>query len=838
MRRRRPAGLSMERVALPHPVFWGVLTAFLLALAAAVVPGSLLGVLATHSPQWLVTPLKDVTITRAVAAFLLVIALFSLRRTILSRRASRPGPIEITSFDGDDKHVPGIDRILGEFRMRLAEMSLSTPQSIPNEPQHDEIFDNVRTAVNGSTNWVATAAGLLQALFQVRYAYHVSGRLVTREGDQPCGLTLHVVVAPGRSGRVTTFWDDDWMDVAQRGAHWVGAFILPRTRLARRAPWTAWYGLEIPSELFHRTQLARRFMSEKRYEEAIAEFGLALKLDPQNPYLRIELAQCQEQLGLYMDALAGYADCVAIESWFDRRLWLRLRHLLDDDKSGHPPRMFRHSPNGRNALLIARYRLVARLSSASELSDQWHRSLPPQTQPPDVDDGVASRAPGGRLPHNETRAAERQALRTRLSVWLKAYYQRYADEFRPRGAAEKPPLPFEKFAAHPDHMRHFIHFVGVSEVMALVDDYRWTAGRRRPRMPVSQVALRIMEVWAPLQLSFAASRLEIFRSKAFSEQHRRQVTKPGDIERMLQWRLRRKPRWASGWQEHYNAACTLAVALAAKDLDGNDQDQLAMRAVRHLERAISATDSGSVGKFAQWLSTGDEDLRYLRSTEQFIDFLDRYLPNPQLRVRRPHRVLRLIMSRHTILLLERYVALRIALLERSSKEVACTAAEREELLREPAIRKLILRYAEENRDWDTRLKLIREAHRLTTVLGVRSFTAALPPFQEDHAAQQFARRWAATEKHQNDRKHTCRVTDFVPLYFSNVVTWRDRRWPYLAQLLVTLDPADWRRSLLAPDIANALLMWRRVQKELTAMLEHDVTEGGRAELEPCEPELW
>lgn len=421
------------------------------------------------------------------AAVLLAGAVLALRRALFARLVRKPGPVEVTSFTGTPADDRPCEDVLADFRRTLTTMSLSTPQSVPTEPSADTVLEDVKTAADSTTNAVATAAALLKALLQVRSAYRVSAQLRNRSGPKPCGITVHVVTLPGARGEIDTFWADDWLEVAERAAHFVGSFILPRSRLAKGPPWTAWRGLAMPSALFHHSQLARGHVRARRYEEAMVEFHRALKIDPQNPHLRVELAQAQEQLGLYMDALAAYADVVAIESWYDRRLWLRLRTLRHGHSSGSPPSRFARSPNGRQALLIARYRLVCRLAAADELSDQWVRSDPAQP--------VGDR--------NRRRAVERAALRQRLTVWLSSSFRLYAKEQLQR----TDPSDIDAALRRQLQVRHFLQFVAKREAVDLIRDYRWIKRRRRPGMPVTQTGLKILRVWAPLYLDYAQIRL-------------------------------------------------------------------------------------------------------------------------------------------------------------------------------------------------------------------------------------------------------------------------------------------------------------------------------------------
>ncbi|MGI5129550.1 hypothetical protein ACQEVB_22275 [Pseudonocardia sp. CA-107938] len=748
MIRRTNARSVAARVPLPHPRRWLLTAAALLAVAGYVGVLDGLGGLRAWIGGW-VPPggepvLGSATPGVLVAVLTLIAGLFALRRGLFALLARRPGPIEVTAFHGlaDDGYAPDptadTAQVAAEFRRTLTEMSLSTPLSMPTSPRQDEFIDDVGTVADSTTTFGAAVA-LVRAALRIQYAYRVAAQMRVRRGEERFGITVHLVMQPGGRGEVATLWAADWASAADLAAHWVGAQILPRSRLARRAPWTSWHGLQMPPALFHHSQLARRCVAERRFEEALGHFHEALVLDPQNPYLRIERAQVLEQLGLSMDAVVAYADIVAVESWHDRTLWRRLRaHVAGDaDPSeddvtwastradGPPPPRLRALVTGQQALLIARYRLVTRLASQT-VAQQWWR----------VDDYPDAR--------NTKRTAERRELRARLRTWLEPYYPDYLADLQ--GSAEN--VPFDVAVRRQRLLAHLLCFVSWVETEHLLADYRWWQLRRRPGMAVSQTALRVLRVWAPLLERRAAVKVEgpvwdelqakrrpdrrpdgrtITRPKRWPD-----VVWPPDItvvEADLERVLRRKPaRWRE-WQEYYNAACAAAVALGGRRDDAPDELRpWARLAVRYLERAVSSTDSGFVGAYTQWLSTGDDDLRSLRSLPEFVDFLDRYLPTDDLRAPPPHRLVELVMSQHAVRLLRTYATDRVAALDQR---------EEAELPWEARARAVATEFTDQDRDWRCRLRLVRSGQKLRLRMGGAPFPSALPEFDDDPAAWRY-----------------------------------------------------------------------------------------------------
>lgn len=787
MRRWRSTGQTLaEPVRLPHPLAWFALSASLLVAAFVALAVKTPTIDSALTELLRSTTVRD-QVRIALAALLLVVGLLCLRRALYARLGRKPGPVEITQFSPlptGDKSDDVSGAVLADFRRALAVMSLSAPQSVPNEPTAASVLENVKTATDNSMNVVATIAGILRAIFQVRHAYSVTAQLRQRTGPKPYGITVTVVTLPSGSGAVETIWADDWASVSDRAAHFVGAYILPRSRLSGKPPWTSWHGTEVPADLFHHAQLARRHVRARQYDQALVHFHRALKLDPQNPYLRIELAQAQEQMGLFLDAAVAYADIVAVESWYDRRLWKRLRLLRRDEEdfSGRPPPPLTRSPNGRAALLIARYRLVCRLAAGEEFVDQLLR----------VDET-------GR---NTRRAAERAALRERVRTWfgpLAEQYRRHDPGF----------CLDELLSADGPEQRHqrlrlFVQNVAMSEAEQLIDDYRWSRLRRSPGMPVTQTGLDILRVWAPLYRDVALAALD---DSSRPIPLRDWPPSPADVDRRLARYLQRKPFWMREWQEHYNAACTLAVALggwedSAGSADPDVRSAFARRAVRHLERGVSRADSGYVGRFAQWLATGDQDLNPLRATPEFIDFLDRYLPNEEARVQRPTKLVRLVMSLHSVNIVREYARLRASYWEGERHATADETAMKEERGLEAKVRTIVLELAQDNRDWRRRVSLIREAEDFARRRHLTVPSSALPHLQDDPLVSRHVG--------ANGRSAGGRSVAEADQEFEAATRRRDSCWPDLAKT-INDDGLE-----VPPDMAADSLMryWKRVDDDL------------------------
>lgn len=237
---------------------------------------------------------------------------------------------------------------------------------------------------------------------------------------------------------------------------------------------------------------------------------------------------------------------------------------------------------------------------------------------------------------------------------------------------------------------------------------------------------------------------------------------------------------------------------------------LALIAVRHLERAVSCSDSSYVGTYAQWLSTGDQDLNPLRATYEFIDFLDRYLPNDQPRAPRPKDLLQLIMSMHTMRLLQQYANLRANYWEGELRPDADELAIRDELEREAAVRNKARNFALDDRDWRTRLELINETDDFVRRRRLRACSSALPQFQDDPAVSLYVLGKALVDGGK---------LDYPDAYYETVSDKRDHRWQAVLKLLPEQVASDaMGRNKRIPRY-SAMQFWRAVDVTLTGALD-------------------
>lgn len=736
---------SVHRLRLPRPAAWMILASASLGLALIVFvvreqpTVGMLGPSAGSGPVGEFLNAQS-SLLLILSALLTVLALWAFRRFRFAQLARRPGPVEILPFvQGQAAEAP-VEDIVAHFRKSLRDISLSPPMSMPGEPETQDFLQVLRTATSQATGAIGTVIGMLSAL-QVNSAYRVSGVLKQRDRSPVCGLTVHIVTLPKSGGAMKTFWADDWDELAELGAHFVGAYVLPRSKICARPPWSAWKGLPLPHDLFHCYQVAQSMLRRQRYEEALATFYSALGKDPQNPYIRIQVAQLREQLGQHLDAITDYVDIIEIQAWQDRRMWKRIRRADAAEEPAQPPKgergllglpRSRHQETGRpfvylgwhrngpEALLVARYRLVSALVRGSRLAGQWHY----------LD-----------ISANPRRREERRILRERLQKWLDPHYQEFRQVCVEPGTGGRLPDDVTGFISAAPHLLPLLfQYVAVRETRDLIADYSWHRGRRRANMSVSQSALRVLGVYAAVHLVLVE--LKLSKNAAVTrcnEQHVTSIrdklapagpgsawpTHPEVLDSLIQAALRWKPSALRGWQEHYNSASVFAVVLLHDKVDAAASGYVARKAVRCLERAVLNTASGFASRYSKWLAFGDQDLNGLRGTAAFADFNDRYFPRSERRKAiRPRDLLERLVRTHITRLLRQYAALRADFWERQAHRAPDHVTE-QEAQRERDVAHLVTNYVQNYWSWQVRLELVREAQRLAERLGT-SFDSRFP----------------------------------------------------------------------------------------------------------------
>lgn len=722
----------------PSSRVWMWAALWLVVVAALV--GSTVSVSAPHFgwlvpySGWLATGIRPMVLDTIL--LLLAVALAWLtRRILLIISAARAGPVEISSRGG-----PVPPDALTAFRKALTAVYLCSPSTVPGESSPHDFLSDVREAAAAKTAW-GVALLAVASVFRVR-AYQVScAALDLRDGQ--LGMSLEVSSRVDSAVQVTEISGTTWDDVARRAACHVAAYVLPRTSLSRKPPWTPWRHSQLNPDLFFHFQEARRLAETGRLEESLWYFEKTADLDPLNPYIRLEKATVLDQLGLYVDALAEYVDVVHMESWYDRRLWNRFRTLLRDGSGWdtRPPR-FRGSPNGPAALQLARYRVVCSLAASERVARQWHRHAVSTS-------GSATGAAYGRPPLRRSRDALRAI--ERLRPLLSPYYEKMMNEYGCRTSRPKR----RQIENSKPTLRRVLQYAAWCEARNLERDYRWHKLRRWPGgLLISQPAIRFLPPWAAFQLR-----------RDEDEQSRKSAPPPGSLEREFEgtrlrlgialphkllepldeddWPpdvglMRAAVRWAlglragkRGWLEHYNAACTFAVGMLRPDapaesgtLTEEESDtlieekadtlneekarreaELAALSIGQLSQAVAASDSQFASGISPWLRWEDQDLDVLRVTELYSAFVGRYLPSGGSSLPMPPIAPLLTVNARIVRLVHSAARVRQELWEQRARHpVLVTWGS---IVDDAGLWKLLGDYCLDYGDWHTRWQFIR-----------------------------------------------------------------------------------------------------------------------------------
>jgi hypothetical protein len=771
---RRPRRTGLQTVQLPHPktTFITFASCLLIYLAGIIYFNPALNFFFQANRSWR-SGASRIGLGAAIIGGLVL--LYLLRKVVMESAAARPGGIDITVISASPQTDVSANQVAAELRNALTDVHLSGPSVVPGESAPQDFLNQVRgTAEQSRSFWGFVVAAM--SLLYPRNSYRVSCTEQADPGGTRRGLTVEVSGLPRQEASVTTVWAGTWPQVARHAACHIAAYVLPRTKLSRRPPWTPWHGIEISRQLFYSFDEARRLARAGRLEEALHHFDEAMRRDPLNPYIRIERATAHDQLGLWIDALASYVDAVTIESWFDRPVWKRYGRIIPDRRTGGPGWLTR-SPSGAAALQVARYRAVCSLAAAQRLAQQWAENSARGDENPDQ--------------QQPARRAEADLVITRLRPLIMSYAELMMNAHQVAGDVRRT-VRENLEGNNIQALRRVFQFAALEESAAICEDFRWYHHRRWGRLPISQAAIRVLPIWSILQYHYVEHVDGLLDSVTnFTQPLRRWRTRGGPgwlkgrpmhslrwLDRInhdsglrameasrLDWppepdgvhgllgcalgrqiplaRFAAKHGWHAvkrGWHEHYNAACTLAVGMVTPELEDLREDLreelrkdamgspaviaqeeyrprndlLVQRAINELSRAVVATDSQFAAGRSVWLRRGDQDLDDLRLTSRYAAFVERYLPDTQPVLKPQLNPTRAVVSRHIVTTAATYAALRWAFWRAQAQQGPVDAAE---FAAEAEWWHLLDEVCRNYWDWRTRWKLIDRATRLADRLN-------------------------------------------------------------------------------------------------------------------------
>jgi hypothetical protein len=392
--------------------------------------------------------------------------------------------------------------------------------------------------------------------------------------------------------------------------------------------WASWWGYAFPTELFDAYQRAHQFQADRRFDQALAEFYRALRLDPANVYIRLEIAQLQERLNMHLDALVTYDDVITICSRGSESL---ARWWNGADFGDERSRAYRHQGV---ALLVARFRHALMLGHGDRIAEQWW------------------------LRERECGHESHRNARQRQRGYMREMAQRRLDRYALGDRVREDTLPFTELTREEvlrttelstyswqerkDRaavLRQYLCTLSQYEFERLIADFprysRWIrrVAKRDSSAIVTLRGLQISLIWAVLRraMAQAAAGAPIRYQRVW-----RWTAAPPWLANLFaegEWpatekRLRKSidaliPRFGhASWHEHYNVACICAVPLLEPKDKANDDSRTPFRklAISHLHRAAAGSHSGYLAQRRSWLLYEDPDLATLRGTPEFRNF--------------------------------------------------------------------------------------------------------------------------------------------------------------------------------------------------------------------------
>ncbi|MGW9046048.1 hypothetical protein ACWGQL_26300 [Streptomyces lydicus] len=574
---------------------------------------------------------------RLVCLGMLLALFWALRKAMLASNAYRPGPMDVQRLidaTPEGTSTPRIEDLTARLRKHLSETDLYPPAALPAEPPAENFLDLVGD-VNLEPAKLGTSLLHLFSRLRPKVAYRVSGVLQCTPLDQKCGcgVTVTITSFATRGSCAHTVWESTWEKAVHEAGCWVMATILPVTRASRKPPWQAWRGRALPSELFAAYQKGRELSRERKFDEALHHFYKAERWDPTNLFLRTQVAEVQEKLGLSLDALETYHGALTLSRLNtdeeNTRLWVAPWALRRFTYLWH----WRKRPG----ILQARYRYAIVLGTWERTADQWCH---------DPDDATHRR-----------RADVREEIRKALTpAFADRYWPAVVEIIHNRNRSGHEEDDAKKWIRRQLLERRKKKIVSLIFQLACLQEMRrltqdCTIARLYPRLrtdkkALTRSAIRInRDIWAPLRLAWACDNLSARDLKTSTwlppcgavlltpaiesgcnwfRGYRAYVKWPANTMPWPPRDLKNRVRQARmlflreshrHWQDHYNAACVYAIAMNARDIDGS-KAQLAHMAYRELEDAVRGAESGFVMLKRSWLLAEDPDLAQLREDGQ------------------------------------------------------------------------------------------------------------------------------------------------------------------------------------------------------------------------------
>ncbi len=816
VRSRRKFGSRSKRQKprTPGVAAWGV------GIVAGV--GVLVGLAHLHGnppdanggfPEPALATLAQPAVAAVAALGALVLIAWCIRRVRLEFLAWWPGPIVVQDFVPHREMADAdLERLTVGFRDRLAASHLQSPASVPAPAEQGDFLDVLARGGVDSRNLLGSLLSLLRAAVPA-HAYEVKGAFVIREKTPSYGMTVHVIRLPGKGGGGQTVWDTSWEGAMRQAADYATASILPRTRVCR-SPWAGWRRYYLPAGLMRAYEQAAELEQKRRYDEALDLYYQAVREDPMNHGLRLQIGFLQEKLALYLDALDTYEAILEVAEPNARR---GRRPRRDELRRAYRGRA-RHDRD--RTLLVTRYRRAV-LLGGNRLAHQWLNQGDSDAQ--------------------TERDKQRERLRERLAPVLEELFKtaiesrsvrKFVRDAYKEAGAQIPDGDVGAALTKPDKADDLMQLLPLASLHELEDlRHRIPLVSFRRRSTLSRAAVRVSSLVVRERLRWVLTRTR------HSVERETPPCLEGGWDAYVE-QIRRELKRIEGragfdrWHEHYNAACIYALPLlegCTKDDDG--ADKLAGLAVSRLERATARADSAFIASRRDWLISEDPDLQGLRAHPRFKRFEVAYFPSASRTPQRPREVHRWEVSRYTLDLLRETAGRWEATWEERAHTVP-SGAEVQLLLRwcedERRAWQLTRRVAEHHRHWQTRLQLLKRMRSWSAEYGFRPVEVSFPRFSGDDEADlddQDTEEATSEAIHDKD----LRLDDFVRV-LAHAENPGNRG---ACELIDDLD--EWRVALTQLDVGGRQLKrgqvaavcgahadsWRRLRQLLTPARDRD-----------------
>ncbi|MGX1884439.1 tetratricopeptide repeat protein [Streptomyces sp. NPDC055287] len=573
-----------------------------------------------------------------MAPFLAVLLLlYFLWRATRAWLAYKPGPVDVQQLE--DATPPGTNKpsnvdLTSKLRQRLSDSSMYPPTTLPAQAPA-ESFLELLGDVEIDPNKLGTALPKILSRLRPKLAYRVSGVLQYRdtEPDQ-YGMTVTVTAFLFGGSRAFTVWGSDWDDVIRKASIWALSTLLPVTRMGRFPPWRQWWGRELKPELYQAYQEATELVRAGRHHEALEKYFKAIRLDPKNPYLRADLAETQEKLGMPIDALNTYQRALTLDGQtarrYQNRLWQRRRSLT----CWRRLRYLRHSRRFHELLGI-RYRNSIILGTRITAERWYERSgANDERTHDDLISTLVERYWPTLVKTKGTRwviskRKEREAKDSLRKILQKSSRTAYDYTYKRREQNEIR-LVFQKASAQemnrlsaddawaraglywPASLWSYMRAVWPSAYLQSFHGSQQLISRRTFRINRKVLApLRL--AWVSWECNSNESAREWMRRYAWRRTAKISWNELNvrSLNRRLFWARMGWPSPRGNWLHEYNAACIYAIAMNARSAK-DESDELCNRAIEHLEKAVLAPRRIFATVERAWMTEEDPDLEPLR----------------------------------------------------------------------------------------------------------------------------------------------------------------------------------------------------------------------------------